>query len=304
MNNELQITPVENILLDNAQKVFDLLDVSPMTRDDYKRSIKVFIAFMKERTLDYNSFLAFKQHLKSRIEISVSTKNKYLISARILLKELHRLGQIPFDITNNIKGFNQGRKHKREGVNETEVQHLCEKIKLLPPNFYNLRLKAILSLLIFQGFRQMEIVGLNVDDVDFVVRTARIIGKGKDDYEVIHLHPEAVKSLREYMSGCKIADGALFFSHSNNGKNTRLTTRSLRRIVKSTFKVSGIDKCTHGFRHYFTTKLLETFKGDLLRVAELTRHKTLDMLQVYNDSRMTIENLPKYYSAFSGTSFS
>ena len=40
-------------------------------------------------------------------DFSVSTKNKYLVTARIFLKELNRLGFLPADITQNVKSFAQ-----------------------------------------------------------------------------------------------------------------------------------------------------------------------------------------------------
>jgi len=64
----------------------------------------------------------------------------------------------------------------------------------------NLRLKAILSLLIFQGLRQIEITRLNVSDIDLKNKTANILGKGRDDKELVHLHSIAVKVLKEYLS--------------------------------------------------------------------------------------------------------
>jgi integrase len=64
-----------------------------------------------------------------------------------------------------------------------------------------------------------------------------------------------------------------------------------------------IEKSTHGFRHYFTTKLIKTYKGDLLEVAQYTRHRGLEMLQVYNDSVKREADLPRYYETFSKVSF-
>jgi len=41
----------------------------------------------------------------------------------------------------------------------------------------------------------------------------------------------------------------------------------------------------------------------LLEVAQYTRHKSLEMLQVYNDNIKRQADLPRYYEAFSGVSF-
>jgi integrase/recombinase XerC len=117
------------------------------------------------------------------------------------------------------------------------------------------------------------------------------------------LHPEAIRAIQGYLKSNKIADGALFTSQSNNNKNQRLTTRAIRGLVKQEFNKLGIEKTTHGFRHYFTTTLIKTYKGDLLEVAQYTRHKSLEMLQVYNDNINRKADLPRYYQAFNGVKF-
>jgi len=306
--NQLNIINSEQALTiedtrDKASKVFDLLDVSEATRKDYKYRIGLFLDFTQERGLNRNSFLEFKRSLAERTDLAVATKNKYLATAKIFLKEANRQGFLPADITQNIKTFSQSKKHKRDGLNDEEIGKLTTAIKELPETPTNARLKAIVSLLVFQGLRQVEVIRLDVKDIDFISKTAFIQGKGQDDKEPINLHPEAIKAIQGYLTSNKIADGALFISQSNNNKNQRLTTRSIRDIVKKTLNDLGIEKTTHGFRHYFTTTLIKTYKGDLLEVAQYTRHKSLEMLQVYNDNIKKEADLPRYYRAFSGVSF-
>jgi len=306
--NQLTIINSEQALTiedtrDKASKVFDLLDVSEATRKDYKYRIGLFLDFTNERGFNRNSFLEFKRSLAERTDLAVSTKNKYLATAKIFLKEANRQGALPADITQNIKTFSQSKKHKRDGLNDEEMSKLTEAVKVLPDTPQNARLKAILSLLVFQGLRQVEITRLDVKDIDFISKTAFIQGKGQDDKEPINLHPEAVKAIQSYLKSYKIADGALFTSQSNNSKNRRLTTRALRDIVKETLNTLGIEKTTHGFRHYFTTTLIKTYKGDLLEVAQYTRHKSLEMLQVYNDNIKREADLPRFYRAFNGVKF-
>lgn len=285
-----------------AERVFDLLDVSEATRKDYKYRIGLFLDFTSEKGFNRNSFLEFKRALADRTDLAVATKNKYLATAKIFLKEANRQGFLPADITQNIKTFSQSKKHKRDGLNDDEMLVLQGTLKGLPETPTNTRLKAILSLLIFQGLRQVEVIRLDVRDIDFISKTAFVQGKGRDDKEPINLHPETIKALQSYLKSNRIADGALFISKSNNNKNQRLTTRAIRNIVKQTLNALGIEKTTHGFRHYFTTTLIKTYKGDLLEVAQYTRHKSLEMLQVYNDTINRKADLPRYYQAFNGVS--
>lgn len=297
---------MENVLsITNAvpNDLFESLDVSESTRREYRFYSQQFITFLTGRQFSVDSFLEYKRYLASRNDLSVSSKNKYLTTARILLKELNRRGLVPIDITHNIKTFTQTKKHKRMGLDDKEISELMKEVNQLPTTPKNTRLKAILGLLIFQGMRQCEIVRLDVNDIDLVNNLLFVRGKGQDDKEPIDLHPETTKVLREYLKMNRISSGAVFVSWSNNNKNQRMTTKSLRGIVKDTLMALEIPKTVHGFRHHFTTTLLKAYGGDLLSVARYTRHKSLEMLQVYDDSIKAKADLPRFYRAFDDINF-
>lgn len=288
---------------DNAERVFDLLDVADATISDYKARIGMFLRFIEERSFNRNSYLDFKRHLSARTDWTVSTKNKYLTSAKRFLKELTRQGMLPTDITQNIKGFSQSKKHKKAGLNDEEMALLTGKMSQLSNTPSNSRLKAILSLLALQGLRQIEIVRLNVADIDLIAKQAFIHGKGKDDKELVDLLPKTVRALKKHLKANKVKSGALFQSQSNNSLNKRLTTRGVRLIVKKVLNELNIEKSTHGFRHFFTTTLIKTYKGDLLEVAGYTRHRSIETLQIYFDRIKTEADLPRFYRTFNGVNF-
>ncbi len=297
-----EVKPIDDYK-SKAKEIFNYLDVKDNTRQEYKSRIDLFLEFIKIKNLNKNSFLEFKHYLENKIDYSISTKNKYLTTASIFLKELNRQGLLPMDITSNIKSFKQSKKHKVEGLNEQEIIKIIEYIKTLPNTSRKARLKAILSLLVLQGLRQIEIIKLDIKDLDLPNKKAFVLSKGKDDKEPIDLHPETVLSLKEYLKSNHISDGSLFVSNSNNRKNQRLTSIGFKKIINKLFTELNIDKTIHGFRHYFTTKLIKTYKGDLLEVANYTRHSNLEMLQVYNDNIKRQEDLPRYYQAFEGINF-
>jgi len=310
MDNQLiaseEVLPAEIIShwdQEKAWSIFKFLDVNEETRKDYQYRIGHFLNFISDKRLNQNSFLEYKNYLKLRTDYTVATKNKYLITAKIFLKELNRRSLLPVDITQNIKSFSQSKKHKKEGLNDQEIEKLTIALKELPNTPPNTRIKAMISLLVLQGLRQIEITRLDVKDIDLIRKTALVEGKGRDDKEIIYLHPETVKYIKRYLKANNLKDGALFVSNSNNSKNVRIITRGLRMIIKNVLKDLDIFKCVHGFRHYFTTTLLKNYQGNLLRVAQYTRHRSLEMLQVYNDNIEMENDLPKYYKTFRGIKF-
>lgn len=279
--------------------VFSGLDVSEATRKDYEYRIEPFLAHLRSEPFTTNTFLNYKRKLSENVAYSVSTKNKYLASARIFLKELHRRGVIPIDTTLNIKSFSQNKKHKVSGLDDADIEKLTKHLQSADPTPQNIRLKAMIALLLYQGLRQIEIVRLNVEDIELASKRAYVIGKGRNDKEPINLHPETAKAIHSYLRIYKKAHGALFTPITRQ-PTERLTTRGLRKIIQRAMVRADIDKTVHGFRHYYTTRLIRSYKGDLLRVACYTRHRSIEMLQVYNDSILEQDDLPKYYTVFDG----
>jgi len=286
--------------LNRATAIFDKLDVAESRRAEYKWRIGAFVTFLGREPLTTESYLQYKRYLGSRTDLSVSTKNKYLVAARILLKELTRRGLLPMDVTLNVRFFQQSKKHKQEGLNDQEMAELAAWLRELEPTPANARLKAIICLLALQGLRQVEACRLDVADLDLVAKTALVRGKGRDDKEAIDLTPQTVMALREYLKTAHVADGPLFPSWHHNPQYERLNPRAIRRLVREALDGLGIDKTTHGFRHWFTTRLLDTYQGDLLEARQYTRHSGLEMLRVYDDRRKQQADLPRFYGAFQG----
>lgn len=262
------------------ENIFDGLDISETTRKEYSARISLFLSYVHARGFNQQSYLSYKRYLQGRTDYSVATKNKYLSSARAFLKELTRRGKLPFDVTYTVKQFRQSKKHRREGLSDKEVKLLGVKLKYLPNTPRNSRLRAMFSLLAYQGLRQIEVVRLDVDDLALHKGIAYVHGKGEDDREPIYLTPATVKALEDYLETNKITDGALFRSMGNR-KRDRLSTMTIKRDVGDLMKQIGIEKTVHGFRHFYVTELLKSM--DVRDVRKFSRHRSMEMLMIYDD---------------------
>ncbi|MCY3853809.1 MAG: tyrosine-type recombinase/integrase [Thaumarchaeota archaeon] len=289
--NKLLPSPADitKIDLNNAKQMFDLLDCSENTKADYKARVGDFIKHLSADGLTKKSLLDYKKSLANNNKISVATKNKQLITAKRLLQIMFNAGIIPFDASKDItgrgiKGFHQSTKHKKRGLKSDEVFKICEYMQ----DSQDYRLKAILSLLIYQGLRRIEIVRLDVNDFNANNLTLMIKGKGKDDKEPIRLHQQTATAISQYLKSTQLKTGALFVSQSNNQAGSRLTEVSLYRLVKGLLNKLKIANSTHGFRHRFITDLID--KGfTLMQVKKVSRHSNIEMLNTYYDEVKDIE---------------
>jgi len=143
--------------------------------------------------------------------------------------------------------------------------------------------RAILELLYSTGLRVSELVSLDVGDVDWGQREARVWGKGDKERIVIIGRP-ALRVLRTYLQEARPhlagerTTPALFL----NRRGGRLSDRSVRTLVSEYARVAGIEQevTPHTLRHTFATHLLEG-GADLRIVQELLGHSRLTTTQRY-----------------------
>jgi integrase len=299
MNGILTSILEPDAIYHSYERIFNNMDVSIETKVDYQMRSTEFYLFLESNGLHLNSLLRYKDFLDSDKRLSASTKNKKLTVARLFLKELYRSGVIPRDIASGVKNFKQSGLHKTNGLDDRDIKKIRDWMHDgRPVTHQRIRTYAILMLLAYHGLREIELCRLEYGDIDFSRSIAMIRGKGQHDKEPVHLHKAVVKMLRTYCDEYGVRSGALFFSVSNSSYGSPITTRSLRRIVMMVFDRLEIEKTPHGFRHTYTTKLVKAYRGDLFRVMRFTRHKSLSMLQTYNDEILHEQQYPVHDRIF------
>jgi len=166
---------------------------------------------------------------------------------------------------------------------------------------FRLRDCAILELLYSTGLRVSELVSRDILNLDFETEMLRVRGKGNKERLVPVGRPalEAIRAwlpLREQLiadrarRGREVEKKALFL----NGRGSRLTSRSVERLVKAYGERAGIPQIVtpHALRHSFATHLLE-MGADLRSVQELLGHASLSTTQRY--THLTLDHLTKVY---------
>jgi integrase/recombinase XerC len=156
--------------------------------------------------------------------------------------------------------------------------------------------RAILETLYSAGLRVSELVGVNDGDLDFPSGIVRIRGKGKKE-RLAPIGSYAARALNRWLEirtlspREKTGREAPVFT---NKSGTRLTTRSVARMLEKYLKETDLDQRTspHTLRHSFATHLLDR-GADIRSVQELLGHKSLVTTQIY--THVTTANLRAAY---------
>lgn len=159
--------------------------------------------------------------------------------------------------------------------------------------------RAILELLYASGVRVSELVGLNLEDVDFRHEVMLVRGKGRKERYVPFgtKAKEALAAYLEVRSRFQPGRGVAREDHRPlflNYKGTRITTRSVGRLIDKYLKLCAMDSSLspHSLRHSFATHLLSA-GADLRAIQELLGHARLSSTQIY--TQVSMEKIMEVY---------
>lgn len=150
---------------------------------------------------------------------------------------------------------------------------------------------AILETIYSAGLRVSEVVGLDVDDIDFIGGIVKVFGKGSKE-RLCPIGEKALQAIRRYLDHRPNVkeDKALFL----NRRGRRLTARSVRRVLDKALQRASLNRhvSPHALRHSFATHLLDR-GADLRSVQELLGHQSLSTTQIY--THVSAERLKRVY---------
>jgi len=264
---------------------------SPHTILNYKLDLADFAKFISESSIEKVDYLMLRKYLAVLKEKNLGSRSvgRRLSALRSFFKFLTREGLIK---TNPILMLSSPKldKHLPQFLTEDETVKLIESaFAKNASDESGLRDRAILETFYSTGIRISELVGLSLDDVDFIGCTAKVYGKGKKE-RIVPIGDVALKTIQKYLEIRKKQIEAVFLNRS--GK--RITTRGVRGIVGKYIKIAGIRHgvSPHTLRHSFATHLLNR-GADLRTVQELLGHVNLSTTQIY--THLTTDKLKSVY---------
>ena len=163
---------------------------------------------------------------------------------------------------------------------------------------------AIITLFLNCGMRLSELVGININDIDFSENKMTVIGKGNKE-RTIYLNKACVRAIHEYLD-IRPKDGiktdklnsrkALFLSE----RRERISKRTVQHIVDKELMAAGLDTkkySTHKLRHTAATLMYQYGNVDIRALQEVLGHESISTTEIYThvankQARDAIENNP------------
>lgn len=255
---------------------------------NYSKDLSEFKAFLGERELETVDYLALRKFLSVLRERNLKSRSisRKLSCLRSFFRFLNREGLLKSDPAKAVSNPKL-EKHLPKFLTEEEITRLIESPDLA--KLSGLRDRAILETFYSTGMRVSELVGLNLEDIDFFSGVVKIRGKGKKE-RMAPIGEKALGVLRDYAQKRKNNPPAVFLN-KNGG---RLTDRGVRLILDKYIRSTALreDISPHSLRHSFATHLLNR-GADLRSVQELLGHANLSTTQIY--THVTMDKLKGVY---------
>ncbi len=220
---------------------------------------------------------------------AATTIARRLACLRSFFKHLRREGTLTADPSAGLRNPRQPKRLPR-CFSVEEVIRLLDSIDL--GSVAGLRDRAMFEMLYGGGLRVSELIGVNLEDLDFEAELVRVRGKGRRERlsPVGTMAMECVRRYLPFRQPRAAAEPALFL----NRFGRRLTTRSVGRLLETHLIRAGLlnSASPHTLRHSFATHLLDG-GADLRSVQELLGHRNLTTTQIY--THVTSERIRRTY---------
>lgn len=282
------------------KKFFEYLDVeSNETVKTYYNGIKSFISYIGlNEQPKRDDVISWKLDLKEKT--SVSTANTWLVGVKRFFKFLSLYRLYP-NITEDIKGFKISQTPKKNVLTEEQIKKIYANL-LKDESDLGIRNRALFSLLITTGLRGIEVSNARIEDLKQIngENCLFIKGKGHVDYDTyVKIPKNVLNNILEYIGDRK--KGYIFISNSNHNKGEKITTKTIRYVIKEIFIKNGLNDETlslHSTRRTFSC-IAYNNGANIYEIQQVLRHASVTTTQRYlreadrykNKTEQNVENI-------------
>lgn len=317
LNNDKMWEIIEEYLPPFCQEYFVGIEgrTTALTRLNYARDLKLFFQYLVEKcefcgqktikelkindlekisAYDIEKFLSYVGNYKlgdTRVTNAEQGKSRKLSAVRSMMKYFEKKGELKGNPTIAVE-MPKIRSKEIIRLESNEIEQMLQTVdsgdgmstrQLKYQENTKLRDTAIVGLLLGTGIRVSELVGIDIDDIDFGNLSFVVTRKGGARV-ILYFSEEVAGMLYDYYNArlnnkkCPPSEKALFLSLQNK----RITTRAVENLVKKYSQIATPLKhiTPHKLRSTFGTQLYRN-TGDIYVVADVLGHKDVNTTKKY-----------------------
>ncbi len=264
-------------------RFLEVNDFASKTREAFSHDFKKWVLWFESvndeeydsRRVTLRDVTDFRAHLRDERSQAVSTVNRCLVTLRRYFAFLAQEEVIPSNPASNVKELRRTPTAPK-AIDRAVVRRMLREATVRDDH----RALAILGLFVYCGLRLSEVAVLQLSHLDLSERRGAVLVRhGKHNRErTVPVPAEGRRLLLDYLSRRPPVESDRVFI----GQGCRpLGTDGVRYIVEKYGLAVGVKLNPHALRHTFATKYLAANNNDLVGLAQLLGHESIQTTSRY-----------------------
>ena len=270
-----------------------LRGVSPASSRQEVRHVEGWLRFVRSRGCSLRKVRLREVDayvIQQRRKLAPATVASLGNSLRAFLRFLHATGRLPVDLASSLQVPLRGQEHLPRALPWPEVQRLVRSVDRRTRT--GLRNHALLLMMSAYGMGAAEVLGLKLEDVDWVARTLVIRRPKTGTTMLLPLLPSVARALAHYLHEARPSDAACRAVYLRQPiPPGPLTTSAIGSIVRRQARRAGITATYvggHVLRHSHACRQVDQ-QAPLKVISDILGHQNPESTSVY--ARVALKRL-------------